>query len=333
MTDSEIQKAAYCSEEFAAGDCPLPSSHDKIFESHHFIHQLIQNYHDPNEFRFNLSAFFQSARSTTLMIQSELAHRPGFEDWWETQRARMAADVDLKLLNDFRVTTFHKSSLVPGSQIFAGHFKYGRPKSGLVMDISPFMATLPGFLHSRRIMAGREHPHRMWEGEEFGLQRTWRLKEIGDRELVEFCVGCWKKLVTMLSETHAWVGRAFQVEENCVHSDDDFRILLESEIFAEVSKAWESRPTELIEPTVETLQLYAEPDETAEVYHSIKIGQKIRGWLGGRSPLWSTNFASMLVYSVDEQVLSKNTSVFIKLADTKVTSLATDEVDPNDDEG
>jgi hypothetical protein len=121
MTESKIKEVAYCSDEFAAAACPVPSSHDKIFEAHHFIHQLIQNYHYPNEFRFNLSGFFQSARSTTLMIQSELAHRPGFEDWWTTQRNRMAADGDLKLLNDFRVTTFHKSSLVPGSQIFAGH--------------------------------------------------------------------------------------------------------------------------------------------------------------------------------------------------------------------
>jgi len=310
----------------------VPSSHDKIFEAHHFIHQFILSYHDPNEFRFNLSAFFQSARSTTLMIQSELAHRPGFEAWWETQRALMASDADLKLLNDFRVTAFHKSSLVPGSRIFAGHFKYARPKSGLVMDISPFTPTLPAFLHSRKIMADREHPHRMWENEEFGMQRTWRLKEIGDRELVRFCDECWKKLVEVLSETHGWLGQAFRIENNCKHLGRDFQTLLESEIFAEVPKAWDSAPTELVEPAVETLQLYAEPNEAAEIYYSVKKGQKIKGWIGGRSPLWSSNFASMLVYSMDDEVVLRNTSVFIKLADSRVTPLVGEEVDA-DDEG
>lgn len=331
MADDKLRESVYCSEEFADGACPVPSSHDKIFEAHHFIHQLIQTYHDPNEFRFNLSAFFQSARSTTFMIQSELTNRAGFEEWWEKQRTRMAGDADLKLLNEFRVTTFHKSSLVPGSQIFAGHFKYGRPKSGLVMAISPFTPTLPAFLHSRKIMAAREHPHRMWEGEEFGLQRTWRLKEIGDRELVEFCLECWQKLVGVLSETHRWLGQAFKLEENCKHADHDFRTLLESEMFAEVSKAWDSKPTELIEPTVETLQLYAEPDEAAEAYHSIAREHKAIGWVGGTSPLWSNNFASMLLYSIDDQVISKNTSVFLRLSDAKITSIAEEDVDSDDE--
>jgi hypothetical protein len=137
------------------------------------------------------------------MIQAELAHHTGFKDWWQTQQAKMAIDDDLKLLNDFRVMTFHKSSLIPGSSIFAGHFKYGRPKSGLVMDISPLTPTLPAFLHARKILANMEHPHRMWESEEFGIQRTWRLKEIEDRELVGFCIDCWNKLAAVLAACHS----------------------------------------------------------------------------------------------------------------------------------
>jgi hypothetical protein len=36
--------------------CPVPSAHDKVHEAHYFIHQLIDNYHDPHPFRYQLSA-------------------------------------------------------------------------------------------------------------------------------------------------------------------------------------------------------------------------------------------------------------------------------------
>jgi hypothetical protein len=38
------------------GRCPVPSAHDKLEEAHYFIHELIVKYHDPDEFRYSLSA-------------------------------------------------------------------------------------------------------------------------------------------------------------------------------------------------------------------------------------------------------------------------------------
>jgi hypothetical protein len=83
--------------------CPVPSAHDKLGEAHHSILEQIKRYHDPDYFRYSLSAFFQSARSTTFMIQSELARRNGFEEWWEGQQELLSNDPDLKLLNALRV--------------------------------------------------------------------------------------------------------------------------------------------------------------------------------------------------------------------------------------
>ena len=263
--------------------CPVPSAHDKLGEAHYFLHEMITNYHFPDEFRYSLSAFFQSARSATLMIQSELAHHHGFEDWWKAKQDLMRSDADLKLLNDFQVRTFHKSSLIPESRMFAGHFKYGRPKSGLLMSLPPMTPTLPALLSARRLLADQEHPHRMWDGEECGIQRTWQLKEIPGRELVEFCIECWERIAEVVADAHAWQGSIFAPEAGCKRSLSDYRSLRESEIFPEVAKAWDSSPTEVIEPKGLNLEFRAEPHIGSEVSHLITKGQRVEGWVGGTS--------------------------------------------------
>jgi len=331
MTDKK--KAATCETSEPEVGCPIPSAHDKLGEAHYFIHELIKNYHFPDEFRYSLSAFFQAARSTTLMIQSELAHYPGFDEWWKAKQELMKNDAELKLSNEFRVTTFHKSSLIPGSRIFAGHFKYGRPKSGLVMPLSPMTPTLEAFLSARRLLANQEHPHRQWSGEECGIQRTWQLSEIPERELVEFCIGCWEKIAVVVAEAHSWRGATFETEAKCKHSLVDYRTLRESEIFFEVEKAWESSPTEVVEPKSEGLKFLAGPHADSETCHTIAKGERIEGWVGGTSDLWDPSFVSMLIYSVNGEPISENTTVFFNFHEAVVKSLEMEEENERDHDG
>ncbi len=110
--------------------CPIPSAHDKVHEAHYFIHQLIDNYHDPHPFRFHLSAFLSASRSITWMLQKELAYRNGFASWYESQRTRIEDDADLRFLNKLRVGVIHQGSLVPASTAWVGLCKYGEPRLG-----------------------------------------------------------------------------------------------------------------------------------------------------------------------------------------------------------
>jgi hypothetical protein len=321
MTDDLIRRREAVHVASEEDQCPIPSAHDKLSEAHYFIHELIENYHHPHEFRYSLSAFFQAARSTTLMIQSELAHHPGFEDWWKAKQDSLREDPELRLLNDLRVVTFHKSSLIPDSTMFVGHFKYGNPKSGLLMPLPPMMPTLYAFLLARRELADWEHPHRLWSGEEFGIQRCWKLQEIPKSELVEFCVGCWEKIASVVSETHAWLGFKFEPEAKCKHWSSEYRSVRESEIFSEVAEAWEAPPTELVKPRKDTLSLLADPRELSDVLYRISPGSSVKGWVGGPSPLWDRAYASMLVYSIDDTVIEENTCVFLKMADATIEPL------------
>jgi hypothetical protein len=168
---------------------PVPSSHDKVHEAHYFIHQLIENYHEPHPFRFQLSAFLSAAWSITWILQKELAQREGFAAWYEPRQQAMRNDADLRFLNDLRVGVVHQQSLVPASTAWVGFCKYGEPRLGFGSFQSPLSSSVGLLLLARCHLAGYVHPHRVRIGEEFGGQRRWALTERPDTELVTFCIG------------------------------------------------------------------------------------------------------------------------------------------------
>lgn len=306
---------------------PLSSACDKLEEARYFFHELIRNYHDPNEFRYSLSAFFQAARSTTEMIRTELARHRGFKEWWRVEYTSVKNDIELKQLIGFRDTTVHISSLIPASEMFAGHFKYGNPKAGLEMPLSPAIPTLQAFFDVRRVMANHEHPHRSWSGEEFGIRRTWKLQEIPDRELVEFCMKCLNKYAMVLVHTHDWLGRSFEPKLEHLEDRCDFGNLRESEVFSEVVKAWDSPATEIVIAKKGGLKLTADPGLDSEALYLVAPGSKIKGWVGGRSPFWDSQFCSMLIYSIDNNIVETNSSVFFKKSDAAVRKLKDSETE------
>jgi hypothetical protein len=103
--------------------CPVPATHDKFFESHYFLDQMLASYHEPQPFGWNLNAFLQALRSVTLMLQSELAHREGFEEWYSKEQDLMRGDDLLKRFLDGRNFVVHQGMLRRRSKVEAGLFR------------------------------------------------------------------------------------------------------------------------------------------------------------------------------------------------------------------
>src|SRR5262249_44209924 len=112
---------------------------------------------------------------------------------------QMEANQDLRLLNKLRVRVVHQSSLLPASSMFVGYLKYRKPKLGFKVNLDPLTDTLPALVRARQVLAKFAHPHRMWVGEELGIQRRWSLQEIEGRELVGFCITSWKTLSEIIA--------------------------------------------------------------------------------------------------------------------------------------
>jgi hypothetical protein len=285
---------------------------------------MVEHYHEPNLFRYSLSAFLQAARSVTFILQNEMSGTAGFTEFWRGPQAAMRADTDLRLLNDARVAVVHRSSLVPSSSMFIGHFKYGRPRSGFAnMPLDPMMESVAALANGRQILQNFEHPHRLWSGEEFGLQRRWALKEAPEKELVQFALGSLSNIAEAFSQCHAWAGFGPLQSVKCEHFNSvDYQNLRESEVFPEVAKAWDGSPTEELSPVEDTLPLLAVPAEASDVLHEIPAGKSAKGWINIEpSKFWSLQFASMLLYSIGDEMITKDTGVFFKRSAGSVSTL------------
>ena len=58
--------------------CPIPFTHDRLFEMHHWWNEIARWYHEPQPFRYARGAFIQAARNVTFMLQNE---KSVFEDF------------------------------------------------------------------------------------------------------------------------------------------------------------------------------------------------------------------------------------------------------------
>jgi hypothetical protein len=315
----------------AENGCPVPSAHDKLVEASYFFHEMIRNYHWPDEFRYSLGAFLQAARSVVYMLPVDLAGRNGWREWWKAREARLDAEVDWKLMKNYRDTVVHRASLFPSSTAFVGHFKYGKRKLGLVrIPLPPYEDSVNALLRTRPFLQKWEHPHRAWSGEECGIERSWMLKEIPERELVAFCASCWQRIAEVVFDIHDWQGCRYEKANVSEGIRSGYQILRESQVFPEVVKAWDSEPTEMVEGLGKNLELLEAPSPDSKVLQKIDGPKTVKGWVGGRSRFWSSNYRSMLIYSIGDIVITKSTAVFFESSKARVTTLPSPDDETNE---
>jgi hypothetical protein len=313
----------------ADAECPVPSAHDKANEAHYFLHQMIDNYHECDRFRYSLSAFLQAARNVTFHLQSDLKHKDGFDAWYKPQQDKMKSNADLALMNSERVRVVHQEALVPASSMFFGAFENGTWKSGFdSLPLHPMKDSVQALIEARAQFEegfGESHfldPYRSCDCEEYGLTRSWSLTDLKGDELVEFCMRCLAAVVEVVSAAHEWCGSQFRHIVTCSHASADFRTLRESMICPEVRKAWRSGPTERVLPLGDTLPLRKFPFDDAPVLYTVTPEKTARGWVSDwTSPFWPKNYASMLVYSLGGKSLTLKNSVFFdrKLAKVRLS--------------
>ena len=188
------------------GRCPIPSTHDKLLEAHWFLHEMADYYHRPDQFRYMFSAFLQAARNITWVMQKELSRTDGFREWYAEKQSAMAENAALRTLNQLRVKTTKKEALFAASECWGGDFKHGRQKSGTTLPLPANVSSDVGVMRLRRAWDGWLHPHRVFIGEEFGVERRWKLPEVEDRELLEYSTCCWEALAAVVSEAHVFAG-------------------------------------------------------------------------------------------------------------------------------
>ena len=224
---------------FVSDNCPIPDSHDKFNEAHYYIGQMLENYHDPDRFRWNLNSFIQSLRNITFALQKELDKKQGFQEWYENERSSMKQDELLNKFGEGRNIVVKQGNLKIKSTSFMGKFENRKLKLGFGMDV-------PLFAHSAQIIEkykdgfmgfimDKEHAA---IGEQLGVQRKWIADELGSTEVVDLCDVAWSRIGKVISNAHKFCGSSLEPPNEHDHDISSASVLLESDIDPTLPKKW-----------------------------------------------------------------------------------------------
>jgi hypothetical protein len=99
----------------------LDQTQEKLKEARYFIKKMVQTQKRPDEFRYNLDAFINSARSITWVLQKQNAKNPKFIGWYEKKRQEMQGDELLRFMVKARNVSVKEEVLNPDSLTHIRH--------------------------------------------------------------------------------------------------------------------------------------------------------------------------------------------------------------------
>lgn len=195
------------------GECPLPDTHQKFKEAAYFLGKSAEYYHVPLEFQFNLNAFIQALRNTTFMLQSESAKPESFDPWYASKQAEMRQNDLLRRFVQARNIVVKQSSLKARSTACSGLFRGYRMKLWMQHPV-PLLAPSEWVLERLKNAVGffidEEHSQ---VGEQFGVQRTWVVEELGESEVLGLCLQALNYVGAVVAEAHRLFGADVQHTE------------------------------------------------------------------------------------------------------------------------
>jgi len=205
--------------------CPIPATHDRLAEVHHWWHQMAELYHEPDPFRYRLSAFAQAARGVTNMLQKEKAAFANF-GFYEKWVIKAKTDPIMKWLDKTRTRGFHQSALATSSWLQIECFHNPR-RSIWDEDDSPLGTEDPFQCTHYYMNVGPSTDH----GHNF--TRHWSMDGLNGRELLDVCAYIYDQLDEIVTEAHERLGASVASYAQpgslrrlpCMENIDQYRIV------------------------------------------------------------------------------------------------------------
>lgn len=200
-----------------SGACPLGRADDRRGEAHFFLHQVLVNTHEPDEFRWNLNAFVQSLASLRDMLRLDLERVRLPPDDRRALDDRFHDDEVLRTYSLARNAVVHRDLLQSESSLEVGVWRWDglhRYRRKLTVDYGfsneprPSVAILRA-LQGRTLLVPSSQSV-MAIGEVSGIRRHWRLPALSDpddQDVLERCHVAWARSSAILDSAHRLVGR------------------------------------------------------------------------------------------------------------------------------
>jgi hypothetical protein len=184
---------------YAPGDvCQIPDTHARLIQCHAMWHDALGSYSEPDRFVGHLNATIQGLRTVTLVLQKELKHHDGFEEWYSRWQAELKNDPRMKWLVEARNQVEKQGDLDVAStarvRVLANWL--GGPIAD--MEVDP---TEEAHEIARAIQLPSLPPRVRREGV-LEVERRWTLEELADDEVLDVLAHCYGVLKRLVRDAH-----------------------------------------------------------------------------------------------------------------------------------
>ncbi|QOK28053.1 hypothetical protein IIE26_05125 [Cytobacillus oceanisediminis] len=204
----------------------ISSAYDRLEEAHWNIHQMEENYHESDPFRFALNSFIRVIKEVPQILQMELQNRDGFKEWYINRRRLTTQDPLISDLFKKRDIVVHKSMLRPKSSAVLGITEGRGFKLGLGLPLDPFQDSdvlIIQYLFLNNEKEGEEDIFGILGSDEESLpciERHWGLDPF-EEGILELAVQAWNTIASLINDTVIWLGEdpsELHLTLKCIHS-------------------------------------------------------------------------------------------------------------------
>ena len=175
-----------------------------------------------------------------MMLEKELSRyeREDLKVLYKERTSEFESSSLMKTMNDLRVKTVHKDIIRANSTIFIGHFRGRNTKTAFRLDLEFFISSEALLATHAETLAetylDKEHSA---IGEQIGIDRYWRLAELGDKNIIQYCEQAFNVMGELVSEFHCILGKHTDIEP--VNIDiESLQIMLESDYRPDLINEW-----------------------------------------------------------------------------------------------
>ncbi|MGL5263564.1 MAG: hypothetical protein ACRDAI_03170 [Candidatus Rhabdochlamydia sp.] len=217
-------------------DIKAPETVLRLKEAVCFLQTMIQNYHVPDIFLFNLHATVQAIRNITFVMQSELSEEIGFKEWYTEKQSEMRENTKLRKLVEARNILTKRKSLERKSSVKTGLFRYEKMKIAIKTPIHPgidSISILNLYKQCYGFLIDEEHSEPWMQ---LGVEREWIMEELGPEEVVFLCNDIIDYFGNLLKE----LAQIFECQFNWQKGPIScrYQLLLESDLDPTLPKKW-----------------------------------------------------------------------------------------------
>lgn len=206
----------------------MESTIDRLAEAHWYIHEMEIYYHFADPFRWSFNGFIRSLKEIPQIMQMELQNATDFNEWFHPKRIATSDDPLISHLATARNTIVHKKMLKPASEGWIGITEGRGMKFGIGIPIDPLEDSDDAIQKFLGYVAHNGDTFGFLEEDEESLpcvQRSWRLKQFPDEDLVDIAAKAWQITGQLVSEAMEWIGASpLNLDLSCRHTSNRVQI-------------------------------------------------------------------------------------------------------------